>query len=143
MDGTIVDLYSVPGWLEKLRAEDASPYQIAKPLVDMGRLRGICLMLIDSGWEIRIISWLSKDSSEEYKDAVKAAKRRWLWYYNFPISKTHFVAYGTTKADCVRRAGDGPKILVDDNAKIRNGWHLGQTIDATKENWLDELEALI
>ena len=27
MDGTIADLYAVPGWLEKLRAEDATPYR--------------------------------------------------------------------------------------------------------------------
>ena len=26
MDGTIADLYAVPNWLDKLRAEDASPY---------------------------------------------------------------------------------------------------------------------
>lgn len=25
MDGTIADLYAVPNWLDKLRAEDASP----------------------------------------------------------------------------------------------------------------------
>ena len=32
MDGTIADLYNVPNWLDKLRAEDTSPYREAKPL---------------------------------------------------------------------------------------------------------------
>lgn len=143
MDGTIADLYGVPNWLEKLRAEDWTPYHDAKPLVNMRRLNSICKTLIAEGWEIRIISWLSKDSSEAYKTRVRNAKRAWLWYHGFPYMKAHLVAYGTTKADCVRRAGEGAKILVDDNAKIRDGWHLGKTIDATKENWLDELAALI
>ena len=143
MDGTIADLYGVDGWLEDLRAEKVGPYYAASPLVDMARLRRICETLADDGWEIRVISWLSKDSSESYKAEVRKAKRWWLNCYNLPLDKIHLVAYGTTKADCVRRAGEGPKILVDDNAKIRDGWHLGQSIDAAKEKWLDELEALI
>ena len=143
MDGTIADLYSVPGWLEMLRIEDETPYFKAEPLVDMKRLAYICEALHDMGWEIRIISWLAKDSSEEYKIRVRNAKLFWLQLWNLPLDHIHLVAYGTTKADCVRRAGEGPKILVDDNAKIRNGWHLGQAIDASKETWLDELEALI
>ena len=143
MDGTIADLYGVENWLEKLRAEDASPYYSAKPLVNMRKLNTICKALIAEGWEIRVISWLSKDSSEKYKEQVRRAKRAWLWYHGFPASKTHLVSYGTTKADCVRRAGEGAKILVDDNSKIRDGWHLGETIDATDKNWLDKLAALL
>jgi len=143
MDGTIADLYGVAGWLEKLRAEDPSPYHEAEPLVDMLRLRSICLALVKQGWEIRVISWLSKDSSEAYKKAVRLEKLAWLWYHSFPYTKAHLVEYGTTKADCVRRAGEGAKILVDDNAKVRHGWHLGNTIDASKKDWLDDLEALL
>ena len=30
MDGTIADLYGVDGWLEKLRAYDATPYLTAE-----------------------------------------------------------------------------------------------------------------
>ena len=66
MDGTIADLYAVPNWLEKLRADDPSPYEDAAPMWDMERLREILLALSAEGWEIRVISWLSKDSSEEY-----------------------------------------------------------------------------
>lgn len=143
MDGTIADLYGVEGWLEMLATEDSSPYIVAEPLVDMARFNSICDKLISNGWEVRVISWLAKDSSENYKAAVRAAKLWWLNHYNVNLTGIHLVAYGTTKADCVRRAFGGEKILIDDNAKIRDGWHLGRTIDATDPDWLDELEALI
>lgn len=142
MDGTIADLYAVPNWLDKLRVEDASPYAEAAPMWDMKALREVLLRLIDKGYEIRIISWLSKDSTEEYKTAVRKAKREWLEKYNFPADKCHFIAYGRTKADCIRRVADAPAVLIDDNKKVRDGWHLGESIDPTKVNLLEVLSAL-
>ena len=142
MDGTIADFYSVPNWLDKLRAEDPSPYSDAAPMWDMEELRKILLLLIGEGWEVRIISWLSKDSSASYKDGVRKAKLEWLTKYNFPYRRCHLVAYGTTKADCVRRWAS-PAILVDDNEKVRNGWHLGETIDPTKVDLIEELRKLL
>ena len=143
VDGTIADLYAVPNWLDKLRAEDASPYAEAAPMWDMKALRAILLKLIDKGYEIRIISWLSKDSTEDYKTAVRKAKKEWLKKYNFPAEKCHFVAYGTTKADCIRRIADAPAILIDDNKKVRDGWHMGRTIDPMNCDLIAELEKLV
>ena len=142
MDGTIADLYSVPNWLDKLRAEDSSPYSDATPMWDMEELKKVLLLLISEGWEVRVISWLSKDSSESYKDGVRKAKLEWLAKYDFPYRRCHLVAYGTTKADCVRRWAS-PAILVDDNEKVRNGWHLGETIDPTKVDLIEELRKLL
>ena len=142
MDGTIADLYAVPDWLDKLRAGDASPYAEAAPMYDMKALREVLLKLIDKGYEIRIISWLSKDSTEEYKTAVRKAKREWLAKYNFPADKCHFIAYGRTKADCIRHIADAPAFLIDDNKKVRDGWHLGESIDPTEVNLLEVLSAL-
>lgn len=142
MDGTIADLYAVPDWLDKLRAGDTSPYAEAAPMYDMKALREVLLKLADKGYEIRIISWLSKDSTEEYKTAVRKAKREWLEKYNFPADKYHFIAYGRTKADCIRRIADAPAVLIDDNKKVRDGWHLGESIDPTKVNLLEVLSAL-
>lgn len=142
MDGTIADLYSVPNWLDKLRAEDSSPYSDAAPMWNMEELRKILLLLINEGWEVRVISWLSKDSSASYKNEVRKAKLEWLEKYDFPYRRCHLVAYGTTKADCVRRWAS-PAILVDDNEKVRNGWHLGETIDPTKVNLIEELRKLL
>lgn len=129
MDGTIADLYSVPGWLEKLRAEDASPYTDAAPMWDMEALNRVLLEMSAQGWEIRIVSWLAGGATPEYKDKIRKAKKEWLTRYNFPADKVHLVAYGTTKAATLRNANPAPAILVDDQQKIRDGWTLGDTID--------------
>lgn len=142
MDGTLADLYSVPNWLEKLRAEDPSPYIEAKPLVDMETLSVVLKMLIQENWEIRIVSWLSRDSSESYKIAVRKAKLAWLAKYGFPYKTAHLVQYGTTKADCVRKYTESA-ILIDDDSRVRNGWHLGETIDPTKTDIIDALTELL
>ena len=142
MDGTIADLYSVEGWLPKLRAYDASPYTDAAPMWDMIKLSDVLRVLIAQGWEVRVISWLSKESTAEYSAAVRKAKREWLNRYGFPADKVHLVAYGTTKADCVRKVAEAA-ILIDDNAKIRDGWHLGETIDPTNCDLIEKLWDLV
>ena len=140
MDGTIADLYAVEDWLDKLRNEDASPYLEARPMWNMRELNTALMQLIKQGHEVRIISWLSMDSTPEYKRAVREAKAAWLKRYDFPADKYHFVAYGATKADSVRKAAYGmPAILIDDNAKVRNGWHLGDTIDPTAVDLVEVL----
>lgn len=141
MDGTIADLYGVEDWLKDLRAYNPRPYIVAKPLCDMEVLNSICEILKANGWRIIVTSWLSKDSTKEYNAAVRKAKREWLAQYGFPYDEIHLVKYGRTKADCTRRHG-GCQILVDDNEKIRRGWHLGDTIDAN-ENMIAELVDLI
>lgn len=140
MDGTIADLYGVDNWLSKLRDEDASPYEEARPLYDMEELTSILHMLITKGWRICVTTWLSMGGTVSYNKAVTKAKKEWLARYNFPYDEIHCVKYGTTKANCTRKKG-GYQILVDDNAKVRKGWHLGDTFDATK-NVLDFLKKL-
>jgi hypothetical protein len=138
MDGTLNKFYDVPDWLSKLRAEDPSPYLNASPMWDMEALASVLRNLQSKGWEISVITWLSKDSSESYKTATRAAKLEWLKRYNFPFDSFHGVAYGATKADSVRRIAEYA-ILVDDNQKVRNGWSLGKTIDPTKVDLIEEL----
>ncbi len=142
MDGTLANLYAVDGWLEKLRNEDPSPYLLAPPMWDMAKLKEILIALHREGWEIRIISWLSKVTSDNYKRLVREAKRAWLETYNFPADKVHLVQYGTTKADCVRRWAN-PAILVDDDSKVRAGWTLGDTIDPNDGDLLEKLQNLL
>lgn len=142
MDGTIASLYEVPDWLEKLRTEDPSPYLEAEPMCDMKELNEILEKLREAGWEINVITWLSMNSSEEYKDAVREAKKAWLQKWGFVYDHFHGVQYGATKADSVRERTDYG-ILIDDNAKVRDGWHLGDTIDPTTTNILVALAALL
>lgn len=140
MDGTIADLYNVPNWLEMLRAENETPYEVARPMYNMITLADMLETLKEKGWKIIITSWLSKNSSREYDKKVRKAKKTWLDTHSFPYDELHFVKYGTTKADCTRKHG-GRQILIDDNEKVRRGWTLGETVDATK-NILDTLANL-
>ena len=131
MDGTIADLYGVDGWLEKLRAYDATPYIEAKPMCDMAELADLLHIAQHRGIEIRIITWLSKESTDEYDELVRIAKRVWLEMMGLPYDHFHGVQYGATKANSIRKyLHDGEQaILFDDNAKVRSGWHMGDAID--------------
>ena len=142
MDGTIADLYNVPDWLPMLRSENVTPYVVAEPLHDMEKLRTILIALSKQGWEIRVISWLSMDSSESYKKAVRKAKIDWLCKHSFPMDRVHLIAYGSTKADSVRKATDYA-VLIDDNHKVCQGWTLGHTINPTETNLIEELNKLL
>ena len=132
MDGTIADLYGVDGWLTDLRNEDTRPYVVARPLYDMDTLNELLNILRDMGWKVVVTTWLAQNSTNAYKKAVAQAKVEWLKKVGFPYDEIHVVQYGTTKANCTRHLG-GFQILVDDNEKVRKGWHLGDTIDATKD----------
>lgn len=145
MDGTIADLYGVENWLPMLRAFDPTPYQIAKPMWDMEELARLIRLAQAKGIENRVVTWLSKDSSPEYDRLVRNAKREWLKANDFPCDHFHGVKYGATKADSVRKClgEDESAILFDDNAKVREGWHLGATIDPTACNILEVLRSLV
>lgn len=145
MDGTIADLYGVEGWLPALENGIVFPYEIAKPMWDMIRLAEVLNELRKKEIEIRIISWLAKNSTDTYKDEVRQAKIEWLDRMGFPYDKAHFVQYGSTKADSVRRylADDECAILVDDNRKVCNGWHLGETINPTECDLIEALKSLL
>ena len=121
MDGTLADFYGVEGWLEAIRSENTTPYEVAIPLLEMARLNALLNTLKIFGWEVIITSWLAKDSTREFDNAVREAKREWLRKYNFPADNLHLVKYGTTKADCTRKIG-GIQVLFDDNEKVRKGW---------------------
>lgn len=141
MDGTIADLYAVQNWLPMLRAFDPTPYAVAEPMWDMARLADLLHLAQAQGIEIRVITWLSKESTPEYDRAVRTAKREWLEAQGFPFDHFHGVAYGATKADSIRKylAENETAILFDDNAKVRNGWHMGEAVDPTEVNILDYL----
>ena len=142
MDGTIADFYGVEGWLEDLHNENPRPYIMAEPLWDMALLGSLLCCLKSVGYRIVVTSWLSKDSTKDFDEVVRTAKRDWLARYNFPFDEIHLVKYGTTKANCTRKHC-GNQILFDDNAKVRKGWYLGETVDPTAENIIDFLADLL
>lgn len=121
MDGTIADLYGVEGWLAMLINQDETPYKEATALVNMNSLARLLNKLQKLGHEIGIISWLAKDSTEEYKERVKKAKLAWL---KKRLKSVHFdfieiVPYGTDKNIVCK---DSVDILFDDEEKNRESW---------------------
>ena len=138
MDGTIADLYAVENWLPKLRSADASPYEDAIPMVKMNLLARLLNRLQREGYTIGIVSWLAKNSDEEYDEKVTRAKKTWLDKHlaSVHFDEIHIVKYGTPKQTIV----DNPLgILFDDEEQNREKW-LGTAHDV--DNIIEVLKAL-
>ena len=121
MDGTIADLYGVENWLDYLLAEDAFPYENAKALLNLQALARVLNRLQREGFRVEIVSWLSKNSNENYDRAVTLAKMNWLSVHLHSVSfdKINIVSYGTCK-DTFRHTEND--ILFDDEERNRNEW---------------------
>lgn len=121
MDGTLNRFYEVENWLPMLRAEDATPYKIARPLGNMRTLARKLNKLHRAGYTIGIISWGSKASSKAYLEAVREAKEKWLdrHLHSVKWDAIHVVEYGTPKETFKLGAED---ILFDDEEKNRENW---------------------
>lgn len=122
MDGTIANLYKVENWLTDLQAHNARPYTKAEVMTNMNSLARILNRLQRNGFEIGIISWLAKDSTEEYNNAVTEAKKNWLKKHlasvNFDF--VEIVPYGTDKN--IVNTGEAD-ILFDDEEPNRKNWN--------------------
>ena len=119
MDGTLADFYGVEGWLEYLDNFDATPYALAKPLVNMSALARVLNNRQRKGYKLKIISWLSKTSTDDFNTEVTQAKLAWLRQH---LPSVHFdeiiiVEYGTPK----QMFGNG--ILFDDEKHNRDNWN--------------------
>ena len=119
MDGTIADLYGVTDWLNMLINSDPTPYAIAKPLINLSRLARALNRLQARGYEIGVISWLSRESTAEYDEMVTSAKMFWLNLHLPSVhwNTIHIVEYGRDKWET---CGEG--ILFDDEARNREAW---------------------
>lgn len=135
MDGTIVDLYGVNGWLDDLKNQRVRPYKEARPLLNMQALARVLNRLTREGWEIGIVSWLSKNGTEQYNEEVATAKRAWLEQHlkSVKFANVDIIKYGTPKQ--YGREG----ILFDDEEPNRTNWGKG-AYDVG--NILDVLRAL-
>ena len=117
-DGTWVDLYGVEGWLDMLINEDPTPYAVAKPLVNLSWLARTIHELQNIGIGVGIISWLSKNGTDEYNALVEETKLNYFRKHlpSVVFDKIYIVPYGTPKNTC------GSGILFDDEEKNRLEW---------------------
>ena len=121
IDGTIYDLYGVKDWLEMLLAEDTTPYEIGKPLVRLATLARLLNKLQRNGYNLAIISWLSKGGSADYNTRVTKAKLDWLKKHLPSVvwDRITIIEYGTPKEKYCENPLD---ILFDDEEKNRENW---------------------
>lgn len=117
-DGTWIDLYGVDGWLTDLQNYNPRPYIVAKPLINLSTFAKYLHKLQKKGYKIGIISWLAKNSNEEYDNLVKEAKLNWLQKHlpSVKWDSINIVPYGTPK----HTIGSG--ILFDDEKQNRDAW---------------------
>lgn len=121
MDGTLCDFYGVENWLQYLIECNPFPYETAKPLVNMSALARRLNVLQRKGYKVNVISWLAKNSTAEFDEAVTEAKKRWLRKHLPSVhwDNINIVGYGTPKNTI------GCGILFDDEEPNRNMWGEG------------------
>lgn len=121
MDGTIANLYGVENWLDMLIAKDPTPYAQAEPMLNMSALARLLHKAQRLGYEIGIISWLSKNSNRAYDMQVTQVKVEWLKAHlpSVEWNEIHIVAYGTPKHEICGG------VLFDDEQHNRDMWGQG------------------
>ena len=119
MDGTIADLYAVEGWLEMLSVtHNPYPYANAKPMLNMAVFARLLHKAQRLGYEIVIVSWLSKQTTAEYDKAVTQAKLQWLKSHlpSVEWNDIIIVPHGTPKHELCSG------VLFDDEQYNREMW---------------------
>ena len=119
MDGTIADFYSVNNWLVYLMNEDTTPYDNAKPLLNFSQFARYLNKIQKQGWKIGIISWGSKNATDDFLHKITISKIKWLRAHLKSVTwnEIKIVPYGTNKFDIC-----GGGILFDDEERNRNTW---------------------
>lgn len=118
MDGTIADLYGVENWLEDIINRNVRPYAVAKPLINLSLLARYLHILQNKGYKVGVITWLAKNSTDDYDAKVTATKKEWLERRlpSVEFDEIHVIKYGTPKSSV------GCGILFDDEEPNRNEW---------------------
>lgn len=138
MDGTIADLYGVKNWLKMLQNNNEKPYKIAQPMVDMIELQNLLLEIQNRNIKIGIITWLAKNSEQDYKNKTRQAKHEWLKKHlpEIIFNEIHMIQYGTPKHYVAK---DKKGLIFDDDKNVRNKWY-GTAINPEKEDILQTLK---
>lgn len=135
-DGTWIDLYGVENWLSDLQSFNPRPYREAKPLIHLSTFARTIHDLQKQGWEVNIVTWLSKNSNEYYDKVVAETKLKYFSKHlpSVRFNKIKILKYGTPKSS----VGNG--ILFDDEAKNRDEW---KGLACTEKNLIKKMRTLL
>lgn len=114
MDGTVADLYDVPGWLGRILAGDETPYSVARPCGDLDGLRELARRV-----DVAFLSWGPRGADSAFLGRVRAAKRAWLDAHGLEGVPLLCIAYGTPKSRAAVAAG---AYLLDDEERNIQDW---------------------
>lgn len=131
MDGTIVDLYGQPFWLEDIQVENVRPFKKASPLVDIKYLNLVLNLLRLKGYGVCVITWLPPKASTLYQLEISRTKLEWLEKNKLPVDEVFFLTKGENKQQAILPYRDGKNcIMVDDDISVLENWEIGDTINA-------------
>lgn len=130
MDGTIADLYNTKDWSHRLDISDATVYRDAAPMVDMTMFTSLLHILRTKGYRVVVLTWLSKNADPQFHKNICIQKRQWLDRYGIPADDVIMMDYGTDKHQAlIAKYPDARTVLFDDDARVRDSWKSGMTVD--------------
>lgn len=116
LDGTLADFYHVHDWLTRIRHDDASVYEEAKPFNEYINMVRFYKYL---GYKVVIITCLPWYCSYAFAHKVRRSKFRWLnRYLNGLVDEMLVVPHTNNKE--IYAKGEG--ILVDDDSSTLGNW---------------------
>lgn len=123
MDGTIADFYGVENWLLYLEQSNPFPYRAAKPLMNFRLFARQLNILQRQGHKLVIVSWTSKNGTDEFNKQIAEEKKKWLRKHLPSVSwdAIYIVPYGTSKAKACGVNGKN-WLLFDDEKRNREEW---------------------
>ena len=139
MDGTFVNLYGVENWLDDLVNKRVRPYAEAKPMFSFSIFARFLHRLQNNGYKIGIISWVAKNSNENYDSAVAETKKTYLAKHlpSVKWDEIHILKYGTPKSSV------GCGYLFDDEEPNRTDWVENGGVSFGVDNIFGELKNLL
>ena len=106
LDGTVYDLYNIPNWEQKLRAEVPNMYNQNRPLYTE-RIHTIVSALLKLGVKFNAITKLSMTATKNYAELTTAEKKSWV-RTNLPfVSNINCIPYADHKYNYIRRKDEG------------------------------------
>lgn len=161
MDGTLYDLYKIPGWLEALQTNTWEIFGVpGYERAHIERIRTAIAGLKACGWNVGVITWAPKGlTAEQLADFQEIANIKYHWLAaNVPEltgEGTGFYCqpYGKSKVEALIWEDDiigTINYLVDDNKEVRREWRSHslpglcefRTINASRA-YYRELEGLV